>query len=306
MIPSLLETFCVTARAGSFQKASEQLFLSSTALIKQINQLEKNTGLSLFRRTNKGLELTDSGSIFYEACERILHDYYEALQQAKDINKKQQSIIRIGISQINPYRSFSHCFPCDHRNFSFVARVVPISAEYKDFTEQLRTLGADVDIIPYFLGHPGLDAVCRTFCLARLPLRVYVPQSHPLSSKDRLTYDDLNHQNIITINGDANIYYHHFNEEIRRNAPDAHLRETNYYDFTTINYAVHNMELLLAGDYLGDIHPQIRPLTVDWDLTLPYGLHYAKNPTPNVQAVIQSFIDSGINGTPEHAPLVNL
>lgn len=306
MIPSLLETFCVTARAGSFQKASEQRFLSSTALIKQINQLEKNTGLSLFRRTNKGLELTDSGQIFFDASERILHEYYEALQQAKDANKKQQSIIRIGISQINPYRSFSHCFPCDLQNFRFIARVVPISAEYKDFTEQLRTLGADVDYIPYFLGHPGLDAVCRTFCLARLPLRIYVPESHPLSGRDRLTYDDLNNQEIITINGEANVYYQHFNDEIRRKAPDAHLHETNYYDYTTINRAVHNMKLLLAGDYLGDIHPQMRPLPVDWDLTLPYGIHYAKNPTPIVQALIQSFIDAGVDGTAENAPLVEL
>lgn len=306
MIPSALETFCVTARAGSFQKASEQLFISSTALIKQINQLEKSTKLTLFRRTNKGLELTDSGRIFFEASERILQEYYDALQHARQIDKKQRHIIRIGISQINPYRSFSHCFNYDHSFFPFMIRVVPISAEYKEFTEQLRTIGADVDVIPYFCGHDGLDSVCRMHCLARLPLRVAVPEGHPLAKKDRLTYDDLNDHDIITINGEANRFYKQINEDILRHAPRAKLREANYYDFMTINYAVHDMQLIIIGDYLGDVHPQMHTLPVDWSLTLPYGIHYAKNPSPSVQAFIQAFIDSGIDGTPENAPIVEL
>lgn len=306
MIPSLLETFYMTAKAGSFQKASEQLFVSSTALIKQINQLEKNTGLTLFRRTNKGLELTDSGKIFFDASEKILHDYYDALQKAQNVNEKQQHVVRIGISQINPFRSFSDVFNCSPKFFSFIARVVPISAEYKEFTEHLRTLGADVDIIPYFCGHEGLSAVCQTHCLARLPLRVQVPEQHPLAGKKMLTYDDLNGQDIVTISSDANRFYREINADVMRHAPGAKLHPCNYYDFLTINYAVHSNRLMLVGDYLGQAHPQMHPHPVNWDLTLPYGIHYAKNPSETVSAVIQAFIDSGIDGTPENAPIVEL
>ena len=41
MITKELKSFLITAQTGSFQKASEQLYLSSTALIKQINALEQ-------------------------------------------------------------------------------------------------------------------------------------------------------------------------------------------------------------------------------------------------------------------------
>ncbi len=306
MIPSLLETFYMTAKAGSFQKASEQLFVSSTALIKQINQLEKNTGLMLFRRTNKGLELTDSGKIFFDASEKILHEYYDALQQAKEANEKQSQVLRIGVSPINPFRSCSDSFAYDPHSFPFIVRLVPISAEYKEFTEQLRMLGSDVDIILYFCGHDGLNAVCQTHCLARLPVRVYVPEQHPLTAKKLLTYDDLNGHEIVTINGDANRFYREINAAVMRHAPGARLRPCNYYDFLTINYAVHSNQLMLVGDYLGDVHPQMHPHPVDWDLTLPYGIHYAKNPSDTVKAFIQAFIDSGIDGTAENAPLVEL
>ena len=306
MIPSLLESFYVTAHAGSFQKASEQLFLSSTALIKQINQLEKSTGLKLFLRTNKGLELTESGKILFSASERILHDYYDALRQAREANEQQRRIVRIGISQINPFKNFTQ-FSYNAPLFAgFCAHMIPISAEYKDFAEHLRTLGADVDIIPYFCGHEGLNAVCKMHCLARLPLCIAVPPQHPLSSKSLLTYDDLNGHDLITINGDANTFYAEFNRIIADRAPQVRLRPANYYDFLTLNYAAHDGQLMLVGSYLKDVHPMMKLIPVDWDLTLPYGIHYAKNPTPTVKALIQAFIDSGIDGTPENAPVVDL
>lgn len=49
MYNALLDTFIVVVETGSFTKASDVLFLSSTAVMKQINALEKT-----FRfKTNK-------------------------------------------------------------------------------------------------------------------------------------------------------------------------------------------------------------------------------------------------------------
>ncbi len=46
-----LETFIAVADLGSFSKAAEALYISSTAVIKQINLLEQELGLTLFERT---------------------------------------------------------------------------------------------------------------------------------------------------------------------------------------------------------------------------------------------------------------
>lgn len=60
-----LETFIQAADSGSFSKAAEKLFISQTAVTKQINLLEDNLGIKLFNRTHRGLTLTDAGKSLY-------------------------------------------------------------------------------------------------------------------------------------------------------------------------------------------------------------------------------------------------
>ena len=54
-------SFIRVAEAGSFNKAAEDLYITSTALIKQINLLENDLGVHLFERTHRGLTLTKAG-----------------------------------------------------------------------------------------------------------------------------------------------------------------------------------------------------------------------------------------------------
>ena len=56
-----LETFIVVADLGSFAKAADALYISSTAVIKQINLLEQELDLQLFERTHRGIRLTKAG-----------------------------------------------------------------------------------------------------------------------------------------------------------------------------------------------------------------------------------------------------
>lgn len=54
MINSQLRVFVCVADCGSFTKASEKLFISSTSIMKQLNALEYRLGLKLLQRTNQG------------------------------------------------------------------------------------------------------------------------------------------------------------------------------------------------------------------------------------------------------------
>lgn len=56
-----LETFIAVAKTGSFTKTAEQNFISSTAIMKQINRLENELNLKLFTRSSAGVQLTNSG-----------------------------------------------------------------------------------------------------------------------------------------------------------------------------------------------------------------------------------------------------
>lgn len=56
-----LDYFLLVADCGSFSKAAEKAFISPNAIIKQINLLESDLGITLFVRTNHGARLTDAG-----------------------------------------------------------------------------------------------------------------------------------------------------------------------------------------------------------------------------------------------------
>ena len=69
-----LDAFVQVADCGSFNKAAEALYLSSTAVIKQINALEKHLDLQLVFRTNHGITLTEAGKVLYKHAKGIM-DY---------------------------------------------------------------------------------------------------------------------------------------------------------------------------------------------------------------------------------------
>lgn len=305
MITKEMEAFVYTAKVGSFQKASELLFVSSTALIKRINAMEEELGFSLFNRSNKGLTLTAEGTVFLDVAQDMLHRYYTGIQAVKDASNVKRHPLRIGISPINPFNAFQWSDYYGTVEFpDFTCYMVPISGKFQDFCAEVMNLGGDVDIIPYFLGSRYLDVVSSSFCLARLPMRIAVPYGHPLCHKDKLTYEDLNGHDLITINSDSNATYRGFNQKILEQAPDTNLRFCNFIDFDTLNYAVHDRKLILAGDYLKSVHPLLQLVPVDWDLLLPYGLLYSKKPSAAVSLLLESFRQCGISGNCADAPIV--
>ena len=57
MFNSQLAVFVCVADCGSFTRAAESLFISPTAVMKQINSLESHLDLKLVERTSHGLSL---------------------------------------------------------------------------------------------------------------------------------------------------------------------------------------------------------------------------------------------------------
>ena len=73
-LPSLdlLKGFEAAARLLSFTKAGEELYLSQSAVSRQIQELEDQLGVRLFERRHRALELTESGQALYVASAQVL------------------------------------------------------------------------------------------------------------------------------------------------------------------------------------------------------------------------------------------
>jgi len=68
----LLVGFESAARHLSFTKAGEELFLTQSAVSRQIKELEEQLGVPLFERRHRALLLTEAGQQFYASAAQVL------------------------------------------------------------------------------------------------------------------------------------------------------------------------------------------------------------------------------------------
>jgi LysR family glycine cleavage system transcriptional activator len=68
----LLVGFESAARHLSFTKAGEELYLTQSAVSRQIKELEDQLGVPLFQRRHRALSLTDAGQQFYAVAAQVI------------------------------------------------------------------------------------------------------------------------------------------------------------------------------------------------------------------------------------------
>lgn len=68
----LLVGFEVAARQLSFSKAGEEIFLTQSAISRQVKKLEEYLGVDLFERHHRALVLTDQGKLLFEVTSELL------------------------------------------------------------------------------------------------------------------------------------------------------------------------------------------------------------------------------------------
>ena len=91
-----LKYFIATAEALHFRKAADLVHVTQPALSKQIQELEEEIGVRLFERSNRKVELTPAGHIFYERARVILESTHKALHEARGVGRGLAGTVRIG------------------------------------------------------------------------------------------------------------------------------------------------------------------------------------------------------------------
>lgn len=79
---ALLVAFEAAAKHQSYTLASQELFLTQSAISKQIQSLEKHLGVKLFNRVGRHVELTATGHKYYEEIKEALAIIRHASLQA--------------------------------------------------------------------------------------------------------------------------------------------------------------------------------------------------------------------------------
>lgn len=279
MYNSQLAAFVQVVESGSFHKAAEGLYISSTAVIKQINALERHLELQLLNRTNHGVTLTPPGEVIYRHAKAMMAYSEKAILEAKLLTEEAETTFCVGTSILNPCKPFMDLwYQVGHQMPGFKLHIVPYEDDHAGILGEIAALGKKFDfLIGACDSRQWLDR-CNF-----LPLGVYhhcvaLPRDHPLARKEKLAVEDLYGQTLMMVKrGDSS------SVDRVRTFVEAHpaitIEDTpQFYDMEVFNRCVQTRNLLMTLDCWREVHPALVTLPVDWDFTIPYGILYPLAP----------------------------
>jgi len=88
-----LKFFYYVAQHGSVTLASQKLFVTQSAVSKQIKNLEDALGLILFDRVNKKLVLTSNGSLLFACCQQVFAKLDDCLVDLKNKQYEKKQLV---------------------------------------------------------------------------------------------------------------------------------------------------------------------------------------------------------------------
>ena len=276
-----LDTFLCVAEAGSFNKAAEKLYISSPAVIKQINLLEENLDLQLFVRTHRGLVLTKAGQSLYQDTKYIIQYCKDSVTRAKNAMQETANVIRIGTSPMTPAQVLVDLWPklqayCPNIKF----QLIPFDNTPENAREILGNLGQNIDVVAGIFDETMLNLrQCKGLEISREPICCAVSVHHRLAQKNSLTVQDLYGENLMLMRRDWSHYVDLLRDDLWKNHPQIHIVDFDFYDVAAFNQCENNNCVLMAVENWRYVHPLLKILPVDWGYTIPFGLLHSPNPS---------------------------
>ena len=205
------------ARSRSISKAAQQLFISQPSLSNAIKELEKEMGITIFSRTNKGIVITSEGSEFLGYARQVV-------EQTDLLENRYANTTQV------PQQHFS--VSAQHYAFAvsaFVRLLKDYNRDEYEFTlretktyeiiDDVKNLRSEIGIL--YLNEFNQKVISKFLREGNLTFHelfeanphVFISSRNPLAEQEYVTLDDLYPYPYLSFEqGDYNSFY--FSEEI--------------------------------------------------------------------------------------------
>lgn len=286
----MLETFIAVAESGSFSKAAERLFMSPTAVMKQINSLEKHLDLRLFERRQSGIRLTGSGAVILRDARFIINFSQRTVAEAKHAERSADNIFCVGSSLLNPAKPFFELWYKLNSSFSdFKLNIVPFDDNCDGILSEISALGEKFDFLVAVCDSKTRLDRCNMLELGHYRKMIAVPREHRLAGKNAVEIEDLYGETLMMVKrGDSGVN-DFLRNELEHFHPKIKIENTQqFYDLSVFNRCAETGNVLLTIECWRDVHPGVVTIPVNWDYTIPYGLLYSLEPSENVRRFLDA------------------
>ncbi len=289
MYNQILDTFIAVADCGSFTKASYQLFVSPTAIMKQMNTLENHLDLKLIERTPSGIRLTSAGEIIYRNAKFMINYSQKSIAEAKASVHANDTIFYVGTSLLNPAKPFMDIWYYVNKDFpKYKLHLVPFEDDYKGILSEIEKLGKKFDFLIGVCDSKAWLSRCNFLPLGRYRKMIAVPREHHLAKKSRIDIKDLYGETLMMVRqGDSGVN-DFLRNDLQQYHPEIHIEDTpQFYDLSVFNRCAETGKILLTIECWKDVHPGLISIPVNWEYSIPYGLLYSLDAPEDVLKFVE-------------------
>lgn len=277
-----IDAFRKTCEFGSFTRAAEELYISHTALIKQINRLEEELGVSLFTRTSHGVSLTEAGKVFYEKTTELLSLCDAVMKETRYADNHKKPLVRVGVSLFYPAGMFLDLWhSVKELSSMFNLKIVQIPSDAKRYAG----LGSQYDIL---VGPYNLNMSYPFYPIGSYSFSIAMPFDHPLHDQKQLHFHDLDGNTIMIMKEGTSAINDSVSKKIQEACSHITIIDIDpHYDLQTFNNCAEQHCLLLSLSCWDHVHPGLVSIPLDEPYALPGGILTAENVSDDMHTLIQ-------------------
>jgi DNA-binding transcriptional LysR family regulator len=130
-----LRSFYITVKCNSISKAAKSLHLTQPGLSKQLGNLENDLDVTLLKRSNKGVELTEEGKVLFDYADTLLSIKGNIERDLKNIQQDEPKLMIGSCKSVGDY-----ALPCSIYTFKQLHKEVDIHMEIYNSSEVIEKL----------------------------------------------------------------------------------------------------------------------------------------------------------------------
>lgn len=203
--------FLEVANSGSINKAAEKLYATQPNLSKAISNLESELKVRVFKRTNKGVELTESGRKLYQYAATIL-DQMALIEGLAD--KEPPKVLSIASYPVITMGRLVSQFYNDHREEGLLINLV--EGRLQPVLDMVESRQAELGMV--MCNHVQMMDLNKTLNYKSLKMEILgtdtwycnIGPNHPLYNRREVTIREMAQYPFVRLADDyfANLTYH--------------------------------------------------------------------------------------------------
>lgn len=281
----LLERLFYIEKCGSFSKAAEELYVSRSALVQQVKQLECELGFDIFRRDHRGITLTEAGTLYFQEANSLVRAYNDAISRCMKASGKPGEVITIG--------SIPNLYPVIVPDICkvFLKKHPDVKIEFKDFPLAVfwqKFQMGEFDIAAEYLGDYIFEnEMFELTPLSTTGLRCMVTPSSSFADLDVITFDDLRGHKLMMYRKGLTYNSNKMHEIIRKQYPDIEVIDIDAYTTSIRTRCEIEDAALLTYEMYGSSFGGFISKPTNWNIPINLGLRHSKN----CRSIVREFIE---------------